>query len=303
MRLISFLCGSDPRAGILTDEQRVVPLTVLEPTLPEDLTSVVVQWRSVRDRLEAALRSTAPAAGMPLKDVSLCLPFRPRRIIATGGNYADHLEEMGSRAPEHPSASLKLPCSAQGPETPLALDAHERYVDYEGEIAVVIGKPARAVSVQGAAAAIAGVMLANDITSRDVPAAHIVLAKGRRGFCTLGPMLVTAEQLDLRDLTFAVHVNGELRQTANTATMVHGVADIVASYSRALTLQPGDLILTGTPAGVGVGRRPPAFLRPGDEVVVSSPELGVLRTPIVSEPSVLVRSRGVASQAVPAASP
>jgi 2-keto-4-pentenoate hydratase/2-oxohepta-3-ene-1,7-dioic acid hydratase in catechol pathway len=146
-------------------------------------------------------------------------------------------------------------------------------------------------------------MLANDITSRDVPAAHIVLAKGRQGFCPLGPMLVTAEELDLRDLTFAVHVNGELRQRADTSTMVHGIAEIVASYSRALTLQPGDVILTGTPAGVGVGRHPPAFLRPGDEVIVSSPQLGALRTPIVNAPDLFARSRGVATQAARATSP
>jgi 2-keto-4-pentenoate hydratase/2-oxohepta-3-ene-1,7-dioic acid hydratase in catechol pathway len=125
-------------------------------------------------------------------------------------------------------------------------------------------------------------MLANDITARDAPMPHAVLAKGREGFCPLGPMLVTLDELDLTDITFEVRVNGELRQRAHTADMIHSFAAIVSSYSQALALEPGDVILTGTPAGVGVGRNPPAFLKPGDEVVVSSRELGTLRTPVIS---------------------
>jgi 2-keto-4-pentenoate hydratase/2-oxohepta-3-ene-1,7-dioic acid hydratase in catechol pathway len=204
---------------------------------------------------------------------------RPRLLLGTGTNYRDHVAEMQARPPGAPSAFPKLPGTAIGPGQPVWLGVGERHVDYEGEIAVVIGRPVRDAEPAEASAAIAGLMLANDLSHRDVPTAHIVLAKGGAGFCPLGPA-VRAEGLDLDAITFTVEVNGEPRQHGDTAAMIHDFGSIVASFSRAVPLLPGDVILTGTPSGVGIGRRPPVFLRDGDEVVATSPQLGTLRTPI-----------------------
>jgi 2-keto-4-pentenoate hydratase/2-oxohepta-3-ene-1,7-dioic acid hydratase in catechol pathway len=278
MRLISFGDGGTSRAALVIDG-RAVPL---EDPRMQDLTAVVHAWPVHVERLRALSRSTSCGSGLPLSDVQLDVPFRPGRILATGGNYHDHVREMAAVVPPDPSAFLKLPGCELAPGAPLELGPHERHVDYEGEVAVVIGHEVRDASPSEVLGAIAGLMLANDVSHRDISTAHIVLAKGRRGFCPIGPMLVTPDELRLNDIHFSVQVNGELRQTGDTAQMVHGFAGIIASFSHAGPLHPGDVILTGTPSGVGLGRRPPSFLRPGDEVVVSSPQLGALPTPVVA---------------------
>jgi len=280
MRLVSLLEGSNATAAMVVGN-RVVPLSRLDPLLPADLTEIVLHWPRFRDRLRWL--DAAQLGGIPLREVRLGIPFEPPRILGTGGNYRDHLGELHTeRTPEAPSAFLKLPGSAQGPEVPLALAPADACVDYEGEIALVIGAPARDLPTERAHEAIAGLMLANDVSARDAPLSHVTLAKGGRGFCPLGPWLVTTDELDLGNVSFTVEVNGEPRQSASSATMIHTFAEIVASYSRAIPLEPGDVVLTGTPAGVGLARRPPAFLRPGDVVVIDSPQLGTLRTPIVA---------------------
>jgi 2,4-didehydro-3-deoxy-L-rhamnonate hydrolase len=277
VRLVTFRRGGERRAGILSGDG-VVDVARAVDGLPHELDGLIAGWEQTRGALE---QLAAHPAHHALTDLELDLPFSPRRVLGTGGNYSDHLAEMAVTAPETPSAFLKLPGSEIGPDQPLELEANDRHVDYEGEIAAVIGRPVRDASTETACRAIAGLMLANDISARDVAMPHATLAKGHRGFCPLGPALVTTDELDLDDITFTVSVNGERRQHGHTGSLIHPFADIVASYSRALPLEPGDVVLTGTPAGVGVGRHPPTFLRPGDEIVVDSPQLGVLRTPVI----------------------
>jgi 2-keto-4-pentenoate hydratase/2-oxohepta-3-ene-1,7-dioic acid hydratase in catechol pathway len=281
VRLVSFSTGGADRAGLLRGD-RVVDLHAADPAIDGTLLGILRSWGRARSAIAAL--PTRAGGGVPLADVSLGLPFTPPRILGTGANYRDHLEEMKVQAPTVPSAFLKLPGSELGPDRPLLLGGEDRRVDYEGEIAIVIGRAARDVSVADAPGCIAGLMLANDVSRRDCPMAHATLAKGGAGFCPLGPQLVTLDELDLADVSFTVHVNGELRQEAHTARLIHPFADVVAAYARVLPLDAGDVILTGTPAGVGVGRTPPVFLRPGDEVVVESPQLGRLRTPVSSGP-------------------
>ena len=288
MRLASFVEGGQTRAGVVVAD-RIVPL---DGPASGDLTWVVHRWPDFVGHLHETAMEARP--GLALSDVRLTLPFRPRRILATGGNYSDHLREMSVAAPQAPSAFLKLPGCECGTGDPLVLRTWERHVDYEGELALVIGFPTREASPTKARDAVAGLMLANDISSRDVSMAHTVLAKGRKGFCPLGPMLVTADELDLDDVGFTVMVNGELRQSAHTSRMVHTFADIVASFSQAAPLLPGDVILTGTPAGVGVAHVPPRFLRAGDEVIVASPQLGELRTPVVGDGATMAGDGGAA---------
>jgi 2-keto-4-pentenoate hydratase/2-oxohepta-3-ene-1,7-dioic acid hydratase in catechol pathway len=191
---------------------------------------------------------------------------------------------MDVAAPPQPSCFLKLPGTVAGPDDELRLGSEQRCVDYEGEIAVVLGRPARDIDPADATDVIAGLMLANDISARDVPMAHLALGKGSPGFCPLGPQLVTLDEIALDDVSFTVTVNGELRQQAHTSEMSHTFGEIVASFSHALPLDAGDVILTGTPAGVGVGMVPPRFLDDGDTVVIASPQLGTLRT-TVSRPA------------------
>jgi 2-keto-4-pentenoate hydratase/2-oxohepta-3-ene-1,7-dioic acid hydratase in catechol pathway len=272
MRLITFEHDGIRRAGLLEDGH--VTEIVGMPGPVEDW---LADWQSTRERLADL---TARRKVWDDEQVRLRGPLRPRRILATGTNYREHLEEMQATAPGAPSAFLKLPGCELGPDEPLVLGPADCHVDYEGEIALVIGAVVREASVEQARHSIAGVTLANDISWRDVPTPHIVLSKGHPRSCPIGPMIVTTDELDLDDITFTVHVNDELRQSGHTASMIHSFEAIVSSYSKAQPLYPGDVILTGTPAGVGVGRTPPVFLAPGDTMTVSSPQLGTLRTPV-----------------------
>lgn len=270
------------RAAAVVTGGRAVLLAELDPSLPRDLTAIVRAWPAHRERLVALSGAAAAATGAPLEDVRLGLPFRPRRVLGVGTNYAEHAGEMRAARPAAPSAFLKLPDGVRGPDAPLALGPRDVCVDYEGEIAVVVGAPLRDADEADALAGIAGLLLANDLTARDVATPQITLAKGQAGFCPIGPWLVTADELDLADIAFTVAVGGEVRQSATTATMIHGFAEILASFSRAVPLEPGDVVLTGTPGGSEVARQPPRFLRPGDRVVVSSPQLGELTTTVIA---------------------
>ncbi|HVM64551.1 MAG TPA: fumarylacetoacetate hydrolase family protein, partial [Acidimicrobiales bacterium] len=181
-----------------------------------------------------------------------------------------------------PTASfVKLPGSVCGHLAAVELP-DGCFVDYEGEIAVVIGMPARDVAPDEVDRVVAGLCLANDVSCRDAPTTHLVLAKGAPGFCPLGPALVTLDEVRLDDVAYTVSVNGEERQRAHTRDMVHPVRAVVSSYSRALPLRPGDVILTGSPGGVGIALDPPRALQPGDTVEVASPQLGRLANTFVA---------------------
>jgi 2,4-didehydro-3-deoxy-L-rhamnonate hydrolase len=203
-------------------------------------------------------------------------------VMVTGTNYRSHTAELGVATPPAPTANLiKLPVSICGPgsEIPLPPGA---LVDYEGEIAVVLGRDAYQIGPDAVDEVVAGICLANDVTSRDAPTTHLVLAKGAPGFCPLGPTLVGLDAVDLADITFTVTVNGEPRQQGTAADMIHSIRDLIADFSHALPLRRGDVILTGSPAGVGVSCDPPVFLQPGDTVTIESPQLGCLSSRFVA---------------------
>lgn len=250
-------------------------------------------WLRPGNRLVAEVRGIGMLDTMVVPETDSALSSSPAapgelgvgsgRVFVTGTNYRSHVEEMGSSVPRVPTANLmKLPHAlcASGDEIVLPPNA---CIDYEGEIAIVIGADARAIGAGDVERVIAGLCLANDVSARDAPTTHLLLAKNGRGFGPLGP-LVPVERVDLDNVSFTVSVNGETRQLGDTRDMVHSIRQIVASYSEALPLRAGDVILTGSPSGVGVARQPPVFLEPGDTVVVESPELGTLSNRFVASP-------------------
>jgi 5-carboxymethyl-2-hydroxymuconate isomerase len=210
---------------------------------------------------------------------------RPQKIICVGLNYRDHAEEQGVELPERPLLFAKWPNTLIGPGEEIVLPAISQKVDYEAELAVVIGRTARGVSADDALEFVAGYVCANDVSGRDLQFSDGQWVRGKSldTFCPVGPALVPpAEVPDPQALGIRAVLNGEVMQDSTTANMVFGVAEIVSFTSQAITLEPGDLILTGTPAGVGVFRDPQRLLRPGDEITIEIDGLGALTNPVVA---------------------
>ena len=204
-----------------------------------------------------------------LPDVRLLSPILPSKVVAVGRNYAEHAREMGGDAPEIPLIFLKPSTSVIGEGDTIRLPPDSQRVDHEAELAVVIGRPARDVSRDNALSHVLGYTAANDVTARDQQKAdgQFTRAKGHDSFCPIGPWIETV--LDPSDLRVTARVNGELRQDGRTAQMVHDVASLIAFSSAIMTLLPGDVLLTGTPAGVGP-------LVNGDSVSIEIEGIGVL---------------------------
>jgi len=214
----------------------------------------------------------------PQDQARLLAPVQPGKIICVGRNYAAHAKEHGSDVPEVPIIFLKPPTTVIGPGSAITLPPQSRQVEHEAELAAVIGKEGRWIAPEVSHEYILGYTIANDVTARDLQMRDGQWTRGKSfdTFCPLGPWIET--DFDPSDTLITCSVNGGLRQMASTRDMVFGVRQIIAFVSSIMTLQPGDVLLTGTPAGVGV-------LLPGDVVEVSIEGLGTLRNPVMAEPS------------------
>jgi 2-keto-4-pentenoate hydratase/2-oxohepta-3-ene-1,7-dioic acid hydratase in catechol pathway len=209
----------------------------------------------------------------------------PGKIICVGMNYRDHAAESGLEVPEQPVLFAKWPNGLVGPGEPIVLPPGCDQVDYEAELGVVIGARARGLGVDDALDAVAGYVCVNDVSARDLQFAdgQWTRAKSLDTFCPVGPRLAPASEIpDPQRLGIRCLVNGEALQDSSTEHMVFPVAELLAFISTAITLEPGDLIATGTPAGVGFTREPPVFLRSGDEVTVEIDGIGALTNPVVA---------------------
>jgi 2-keto-4-pentenoate hydratase/2-oxohepta-3-ene-1,7-dioic acid hydratase in catechol pathway len=208
-------------------------------------------------------------------EVRLLAPVIPSKVVAVGRNYVAHAQELGNEVPEEPLIFLKPSTSVIGPGDPVPLPPQSRRVDHEAELAVVIGRLCRRVTEEEAAKFILGYTCGNDVTARDLQEkdGQWTRAKGFDGFCPLGPSVET--ELDPSDLEVACRVNGEVRQSGRTSAMAFAPPMLVSYISQVMTLLPGDVILTGTPAGIGP-------LAEGDEVEVEVEGIGVLANPVVS---------------------
>jgi 2-keto-4-pentenoate hydratase/2-oxohepta-3-ene-1,7-dioic acid hydratase in catechol pathway len=256
MKLATFVApGSDtPQAGEVRGEQVVA----------------FADGATVLDRLASGDRTPADGAALPLAEVRLLAPVpRPRAIFGIGLNYAAHAAETGQQVPEAPIVFMKLPSSSVPPNDAVAIPGVVRRLDYEGELAVVIG----------AGGTVAGYAVADDLSARDLQKRERqwTRAKGFDHSCPWGPWITTADEVaDPGALALRTWVNGELRQDSSTADLIFGVQAVVDFLAEAITLEPGDLILTGTPPGVGQAMDPPRFLASGDRVRIAIEALGAI---------------------------
>lgn len=271
MRFTRIMWSGRPRLAVV-DGDDLVPLD--RDLRPEDLTG---------DGLGTVEIAGRPRAG--IADAEFLVPVpTPGKIIAVGLNYLDHTAEVTQEAPGAPLLFAKTVNTLLAHEGTVAFDrAITSQVDFEGELALVIGRTAAKVSVADALGHVFAYTIGNDVSARDVQFADGQWMRGKSldTFCPLGPYLVPAAEIpDPQRLTIETRVNGEIMQRESTAEMIFGVAEIISYVSRSITLEPGDVILTGTPAGVGFARTPPVFLTDGDEVTVTIEPLGTLRNTV-----------------------
>jgi len=247
---------------------------------------VLLPWPTVKEVLvddglaQAAAIDDGPVVARAGTDLAPVVP-KPDKIICVGVNYADHIAEMGHETPGHPTYFCKYHRALIGPDDDIVLPPPEvsTSVDWECELALIIGRPVRNASAEEALAAIAGFCALNDVSVRDwqTRTSQFLAGKTFEGLTPVGPGMVTADVLgDGIGLSLSTTVNGEVKQQSSTDQLVFNTVDLVVDLSRIMTLDPGDIISTGTPGGVGAARTPPEFLKPGDEVVVEVEGVGRL---------------------------
>jgi 2-keto-4-pentenoate hydratase/2-oxohepta-3-ene-1,7-dioic acid hydratase in catechol pathway len=210
---------------------------------------------------------------------------RPGKIVCVGLNYKDHAEEQGAELPAAPLLFAKFTTALIGPGDPIVIPSIVTKCDYEAELGVVIGTPVRNVSKENALEAVAGYVVANDVSARDLQFADGQWTRGKSPdtFCPVGPLVPAAEIPDPHALGIRALLNGEAVQDSTTANLIFGIDEVVSYVSRTSTLEQGDLILTGTPAGVGVFRNPPRLLQPGDEITIEIDGVGSITNPVRAE--------------------
>jgi 2-keto-4-pentenoate hydratase/2-oxohepta-3-ene-1,7-dioic acid hydratase in catechol pathway len=286
MRLVTFLppggVSTEARTGaVLGDE--VVDLTAPGATLPAEMNRLLAE-PGLAGRLETSVR--ASSRRWPLEEVALRAPVpRPPTVLAIGMNYRRHVAEMGVALPEYQYWFNKQRTCVIGPGEPIVVPSVSEQVDYEGELALVIGRRCRDVPEHRALEVVAGYTVINDVSVRDWQhrTPTFTMGKSFDSHGPLGPWLVTADEIaDPGDLRLRTWVNGDLRQDSSTGDMVFGCAEMIAYLTSAFTLEPGDVLATGTPAGVAAGRQPPPWLRPGDRVRIEIEAIGTLENPVVA---------------------
>jgi acylpyruvate hydrolase len=290
MRLVTFSHNGQPRLGALVANaagERVIDLARGQPRLPADMLAFLEMGPDALDLARQTVAAASPEEGLDAAAVSWLAPVpRPGKIIAIGQNYAAHAAEGNAPPPQYPIVFAKYANTVIGHKAPIVLPRISSQVDYEGELGVVIGRRAKAVSEEAALSYVAGYLCFHDVSARDYQmlTSQWTLGKTFDTFAPMGPALVTADEVpDPQALRVRTVVSGEVLQDGHTGDMIFSVAFLVAYLSAVMTLEPGDVIATGTPPGVGMARKPPRWLRPGDVVRIEIDGVGVLENPVVAE--------------------
>ncbi len=299
MRLATFDAGRGQRVAIVGADDTLIPINDAIPEGPTDMIGVL----EAGDPLYARLRDLATRAsgGAKVATVRLFAPIpRPRRnVFCVGWNYSKHFQERakmraeagapGQReVPEYPALFSKNPATVTGPDAPVWYpDPHSEQLDWEVELAVVIGRGGRDISEEGAMSHVFGYTCANDVSVRDVQRRHggqWFKGKNFDSHLPMGPWIVTADELDPSALRLQTRVNGVTKQDSNTRFMVFKLPRLIKEFSAGTALEPGDMMITGTPEGVGSARKPPEFMEIGDTVEVEIEGIGVLRNTVQGRP-------------------
>jgi 2-keto-4-pentenoate hydratase/2-oxohepta-3-ene-1,7-dioic acid hydratase in catechol pathway len=296
MKLVTFQSNGEWRSGIDCGEK------VVESTSAARAASIrvgrdpvssrtILKWTTTEQmRLDAVARELAASDKKQegvhaLEELRLGPPVPdPEKIICLGLNYRSHADEAGLELPKVPMLFAKYRNALTGPTSPIVLPAISREIDYEGELAVVIGRRCRDIRADHALDYVAGYMVLNDVSARDIQlrTSQWLSGKSMDTFAPCGPALLLNEIIDPQTLDISTRVNGQTLQQGNTRNMIFPVRDVLAYVSQLMTLEPGDVISTGTPEGVGFKRTPPIFLKEGDVVEVEVEGIGVLRNPVVA---------------------
>ncbi|MBU1376205.1 MAG: fumarylacetoacetate hydrolase family protein [Alphaproteobacteria bacterium] len=283
MKLATFETGAAPQLGAVVGD-RITPLSTAAPGLPGDMIGLIAAWPEVEG--EVRRLAEAGAGALALDAVHLLAPIpRPGKIMAIGLNYADHIAESNLGTPEHQVWFSKATTAANGPYDAIQVPRVSQALDYEAELVAVIGQGGRHIG-KDAAAAIFGYCCGNDATERawQHRTPQWVVGKSFDTHAPFGPWITTADEIpDPHALGIRCLVNGEVRQDSNTKHLVFNIWDQVEHLSQAMTLEPGDLIFTGTPGGIGAAMKPMRFLKDGDRVRIEIAGLGALDNPCANE--------------------
>jgi acylpyruvate hydrolase len=287
MRLVTFThCGST-RIGIWMEEQQaVLDLSAAAPGMARDMIGFLQAGEPAMHAARWVLNRPQAEWLLPAGEVTLQAPIpRPGKLLCMGHNYRDHSAMAAGELPETPNLFLKASSAVTGPGMVVIIPPASSAIDYEGEFCFVIGKRAWRVSEVEAMQYVAGYTLLNDVTARDYTkqVSQWMLGKSFDTFAPLGPALVTRDEVtDPHKLELVLTVNGEERQHSNTCNLIFSIPFLIAHLSAVMTLEPGDVISTGTPSGSGAGHKPPVYLQPGDEIRLTVEGIGELFTPVTA---------------------
>jgi 2-keto-4-pentenoate hydratase/2-oxohepta-3-ene-1,7-dioic acid hydratase in catechol pathway len=285
MRLATLLIQGQPRPVAVVGDT-FVDLLAIDPSLPAGVRALL---EAGPDALAAAKRAAASpqARRIPLNQGSFLAPVPdPKKIVCLGLNYSDHAKETGAAIPKDPVLFSKYATALTGHNCPIELPSVSQEVDFEAELVIVVGKRGRHIPAASAYDYVAGYTVGHDVSARDwqlrKDGKQWMVGKTFDTFAPTGPYLVTRDEIpDVHNLSIKLRLNGETMQDGNTKNMIFGVEQIIPYLSTVFTLEPGDLIFTGTPPGVGVARKPPLYMKPGDVAEVEIESLGVLRNSVV----------------------
>jgi acylpyruvate hydrolase len=291
MRLVTFTSlDTRPRLGALVslgDQDAVLDLGRAEPRLPTEMIAFLAEGAPALALARAAVASASSQHCLPRSQVTLLAPvLRPGKILCIGHNYSDHIGAGRTTPAEYPNFFVKTANTIIGPGQPIVVPRITQEVDYEAELAVVIGRQARDVDEDHALECVAGYTIFNDVSARDYQkrSSQWMLGKSFDTFGPLGPALVTPDEIpNLYHLELSLTLNGQEMQRTNTGQMIFSVAYQISYLSQAMTLEPGDILSTGTPAKTELAKTLPPFMKPGDEVSIHIEKIGQLINPLVAE--------------------